>query len=149
MSSDGGWAIAGDSSQIDKDGAGGTSLMPGQSRSSAKQAVAITGGKVRDRQLQKSIAAAIRKRELDQGLYIREFALLAGLGYSKARLLFRQEGFPCVSGLVFWSDFVLWRRERWNLNPDEQVSSLSESDQNVADKTEWPDRARRILEESK
>jgi hypothetical protein len=57
-----------------------------------------------------SFASVVLKRDRDQALNIKEFAVLAGLPYSMARALYRKAGFPCLGHLVFWSDFVIWRR---------------------------------------
>ena len=48
----------------------------------------------------------------------KEFAVLAGVGYSTAREWFRLPGFPVLRGLVFWGDFVEWRRNRTGLNSE-------------------------------
>jgi hypothetical protein len=65
----------------------------------------------RDKQLSNiSLDEVIEKRRLDQALNAKEFAVLAGVSYSTARAWFRQEGFPSVSGVVFWQDFVQWRK---------------------------------------
>ena len=58
----------------------------------------------------------LEKRRLDQALNAKEFAVLAGVGYSTAREWFRLPGFPVLHGLVFWGDFVEWRRNRTGLN---------------------------------
>jgi hypothetical protein len=50
------------------------------------------------------------KRDADQALNIKEFAVLAGVSYSVAREWFHLPGFPALLGKVFWGDFVLWRR---------------------------------------
>ena len=54
----------------------------------------------------------LRKRELDQALNAKEFAILAGVSYSIARQWFRLPGFPAFRGFVFWSDFTDWRRKQ-------------------------------------
>lgn len=58
----------------------------------------------------------LEKRRLDQALNAEEFAVLAGLCYSTAREWFRLPGFPVIQGVVFWDDFVQWRRTRAELN---------------------------------
>ena len=67
----------------------------------------------RDKQLSGIRIQAVRlKRDLDQALNMKEFAVLAGVSYSVAREWFRLPGFPAVLGKVFWGDFVLWRQTR-------------------------------------
>jgi len=58
------------------------------------------------------------KRRLDQALNAKEFAVLAGVCYSTAREWFRLPGFPVVQGVVFWSDFLEWRRRRTGLDSE-------------------------------
>jgi hypothetical protein len=62
-----------------------------------------------------------KKQRLDQALSAKEFALLAGVSYATAREWLHLPGFPALSGLVFWQDFVLWRRLQTGL---ESISSL-------------------------
>jgi len=50
------------------------------------------------------------KRDADQALNIKEFAVLAGVSYSVAREWFHLPGFPALLGKVFWQDFVEWRK---------------------------------------
>jgi hypothetical protein len=65
----------------------------------------------RDKQLLNvNLEEVIEKRRLDQALNAKEFAVLAGISYSTARTWFRQSSFPSVSGVVFWQDFVQWRK---------------------------------------
>src|SRR4051812_11314745 len=54
----------------------------------------------------------LEKRRLDQALNIKEFAVLAGVAYCTAREWFRLPGFPALRGMVFWQDFVSWRRSQ-------------------------------------
>ncbi len=56
------------------------------------------------------LRALQQKQRLDQALNAKEFALLAGVSYAIAREWLHTPGFPTLSGLVFWQDFVLWRR---------------------------------------
>ena len=66
-----------------------------------------------DKQLRSvKLSSVLRKRQLDQALSAKEFAVLAGVSYSTARSWFRQPGFPEINGVVFWTDFELWRRVR-------------------------------------
>ena len=70
----------------------------------------------RDKQLRRiELTHLIEKRRLDQALNSKEFAMLAGISYSSARAWFRQPGFPVIRGVVFWSDFVEWRRRETGL----------------------------------
>lgn len=57
-----------------------------------------------------SVADAEKKRQRDQALTAKEFAVLSGLSYKVARCLFQTPGFPVHHRYVFWSDFLLWRR---------------------------------------
>ena len=57
-----------------------------------------------------SLRALHRKQQLDQALNAKEFALLAGVSYTTAREWLHLPGFPTFCGVVFWQDFVLWRR---------------------------------------
>lgn len=62
-----------------------------------------------------------KKQQLDQALNAKEFAILAGVSYSTAREWLHMPGFPAICGLVFWQDFVLWRRLQTGLDA---ISSL-------------------------
>jgi hypothetical protein len=69
----------------------------------------------------------VEKRRLDQALNTKEFAVLAGVSYSCARAWFREPGFPAISGVVFWPDFVQWRNAKTGLhNVNEVVSRHAE-----------------------
>lgn len=57
-----------------------------------------------------SLDGVLEKRRLDQALNAKEFAVAAGISYSTAREWFRLPGFPVLRGVVFWTDFVAWRR---------------------------------------
>ncbi|MCP5528030.1 MAG: hypothetical protein H7A47_14655 [Verrucomicrobiales bacterium] len=57
-----------------------------------------------------TLESVLEKRRLDQALNAKEFAVLAGISYSKAREWFGLPGFPTLRGVVFWSDFTAWRR---------------------------------------
>lgn len=59
-----------------------------------------------------SVRALHRKQQHDQALNAKEFAILAGVSYSTAREWLHLPGFPALRGLVFWQDFVLWRRSQ-------------------------------------
>src|SRR5512138_1565559 len=62
-----------------------------------------------------SLDAVVEKRQLDQALNAKEFAVLAGISYSSALEWFRVPGFPVFRGFVFWQDFAEWRRRRAGL----------------------------------
>jgi hypothetical protein len=55
------------------------------------------------------LADVLEKRRLDQALNAKEFALCAGVSYSRAREWFDIPGFQVFRGVVFWQDFVRWR----------------------------------------
>jgi hypothetical protein len=56
-----------------------------------------------------TLEAVMEKRQLDQALNAKEFAVCAGVSYSTARSWFHLPGFPAFHGVVFWQDFVHWR----------------------------------------
>jgi len=107
-----------------------------------------------DKQLKGIKLQAVRmKRDADQALNIKEFAVLAGVSYSVAREWFHLPGFPAVLGKVFWGDFVLWRRTQ---NSARSPHSLSPADKSENGRVEfglspakaphqWPPRAASIL----
>lgn len=64
-----------------------------------------------DKQLRRIDISVVRmKRDADQALNIKEFAVLAGVSYSVAREWVHLPGFPALLGKVFWRDFVEWRK---------------------------------------
>ena len=70
----------------------------------------------RDKQLRDiKLDDVLQKRRLDQALNAKEFAVLAGVSYSTARAWFRLPGFPVVRGVLFWEDFMHWRRRQAGL----------------------------------
>jgi hypothetical protein len=78
----------------------------------------------RDKQLRGiKLADVLQRRRLDQALNAKEFAVLAGISYSTAREWFRVAGFPVVQGVVFWQDFVQWRRNQTGLRRPKDGSS--------------------------
>ncbi len=98
-----------------------------------------------------SLSEVVRKRDLDQALSAKEFAVLAGISYSTARAWFRLQDFPVVCGVVFWRDFVKWRTAKAGLNPSNS-ESLNRNMQGAAvpqspGVVSWPPRAARILSE--
>jgi hypothetical protein len=108
----------------------------------------------RDRQLQGiDIAEVRRKRDADQALNIKEFAVLAGISYSVARDWFQSIGFPALQGKVFWEDFVLWRRAQ-SVRRVEPAHMPIESGTGLGlpgtkpRPQNWPQRAAQILAES-
>jgi len=106
----------------------------------------------RDKQLREiDIDEVRRKRDVDQALNIKEFAVLAGISYSVAREWFQSAGFPALHGKVFWQDFVLWRRAQ-NVKRNASAASSVESGAGfrfgaAKPHTSWPHRAANILAE--
>ncbi len=108
----------------------------------------------RDKQLNGiSIRAVREKQRLDQALNAKEFAVLAGVSYSIAREWFRLSGFPAVRGMVFWQDFVLWRRRQAGLQKVRESSSkrnqsaVAESNGSSSQSHhKWPARSAKILD---
>jgi hypothetical protein len=113
---------------------------------------------MQDKQLKGVKIQEVRmKRDSDQALNIKEFAVLAGISYSVAREWFHATGFPSVRGMVFWGDFVLWRR---TLNIKNISSVFAPIENETAAHAEfrsnlsipgpqWPARAAKILSELK
>ena len=93
-----------------------------------------------------SLKAVLEKSDLQQGLNAKEFSVRAGVGYSTAREWFRRPGFPLCGGVVFWEDFVLWRRNAQNSPPQQQNAKLFEA--TATRSNALPARAARILAES-
>ena len=104
----------------------------------------------RDIQLQSAkLDDVLEKRRLDQALNAKEFAVLAGISYSTAREWFRAAGFPVVRGVVFWADFVEWRRTENRLAPGKpEPQPKSPSVVAPTTTTGWPAKAARILAEA-
>ena len=92
------------------------------------------------------------KRDADQAMNIKEFAVLAGISYSVAREWFNSTGFPRVHGKIFWQDFVLWRRAqnvKRNLPAPSPVEIGVGFGLGVAKPhPQWPHRATKILSEA-
>jgi hypothetical protein len=108
-----------------------------------------------DKQLRGISVRAVRsKRDLDQALNAKEFAVLAGISYSVAREWFHLPGFPAVGGMVFWGDFVLWRRNQ-NRTKAPYISASTENGNGQIEfrssspkpTHQWPARAAGILAE--
>lgn len=76
-----------------------------------------------DKQLHRiELRDVLQRRQLDQALNAKEFAVLSGVSYSTAREWFRLPTFPVLQGVVFWSDFVRWRQAQTGLDgPQERV----------------------------
>ena len=107
----------------------------------------------RDKQLRGIDICEVRsKRDADQALNMKEFAVLAGISYSVARDWFNSTGFPRVHGMIFWQDFVLWRRAqsaRRNVSTPPPVESrVGFSMGNAKSHPQWPYRAAKILSEA-
>jgi hypothetical protein len=107
----------------------------------------------RDKQLRGiDIHEVRRKRDADQALNIKEFAVLAGISYSVARDWFHSTGFPSVHGMIFWVDFVLWRRaQNFKRNtpvPIPVECGVGFSLSAAKPHPQWPYRAAKILAES-
>lgn len=91
----------------------------------------------------------LEKRRLDQALNAKEFAVLAGISYSTSREWFRAPGFPVVRGVVFWGDFVEWRRGQNGLSqkPENRPTPPRPTEPPLKT-TGLPARAMRILAEA-
>lgn len=94
----------------------------------------------------------LEKRRLDQALNAKEFAVLAGVSYSKAREWFRLAGFPALRGVVFWSDFTVWRRSQAGFEKSGSKPVVTLAEERPPSKTKpafgLPGRAARILVEA-
>jgi len=110
----------------------------------------------KDKQLRGiKIQAARLKRDLDQALNAKEFAVLAGISYSVAREWFHLPGFPAVRGMVFWGDFVLWRRSQNLPKSPHNFDAFKNGEIGQAEfrlnppksPPQWPARAAKILSE--
>jgi hypothetical protein len=109
----------------------------------------------RDKQLRGISVQTVRhKRDLDQALNMKEFAVLAGISYSLAREWFHMPGFPAVGGMVFWGDFVIWRRSQ-NLPKSSRIGTPVENGNASGELRaaclkvahQWPARSASILAE--
>src|SRR5688572_21828956 len=106
----------------------------------------------RDKQLLNvSLEEVIEKRRLDQALNAKEFAVLAGVSYSAARAWFRQPDFPAISGVVFWQDFVEWRKAKRGLQSGEIDGRETNLEQVIPakSKAKFTGRAAQILAEAR
>lgn len=87
------------------------------------------------------LADVLKKRRLDQALNAKEFAVLAGVSYSTARGWFHLSGFPVFRGVIFWQDFVQWRKTQNGFKaPSPPVSNAAGAN--------LPPRAAQILQEA-
>jgi hypothetical protein len=104
----------------------------------------------RDKQLSDvRLEEVLEKRRLDQALNAKEFAVLAGISYSTSREWFRAPGFPVVRGVVFWEDFVEWRRGQTGLSQKSQNQTpMPRPVEPLIKSTGLPPRAMRILAEA-
>ena len=107
----------------------------------------------RDKQLRGvKLGDVLQRRRLDQALNTKEFAVLAGISYSTAREWFRVPGFPVINGVIFWDDFVEWRRTQIGLRGTNESTTLNGKLNNgeSVSKTEiqFHPRAARILSEA-
>jgi len=95
-----------------------------------------------DKQLQGvTLEAVMEKRRLDQALNAKEFAVCAGVSYSKARSWFNLAGFPVFHGVIFWKDFDKWRAHQYGI---ENTPVLRSNADTVIGST-LPPRAAQIL----
>src|SRR5690606_19697323 len=99
---------------------------------------------MKDKQLNVDLKLVMEKRRLDQALSIKEFAIAAGISYSVARNWIRSPGFPTFRNVVFWQDFVEWRRRRMGMpqepsNPVPNISTYQKWAENL------PPRAAKIM----
>jgi len=104
----------------------------------------------RDKQLRGVTLQAVRlKRDRDQALNVKEFAVLAGFSYSVARQWFQLPGFPVIQGKVFWQDFVLWRRDQNQPNSPSNIiagqNGTTQLPSSLKPLNQLPARAARIL----
>ena len=94
-----------------------------------------------------TLAGVLERRQLNQALNAKEFAVLVGVSYSTARGWFRLPGFPAIQGFVFWEDFVEWRRNRIAQAKEDRSTGAPSPEQKTGAKANipWPVRASRIL----
>ena len=97
---------------------------------------------------------ALRLRREGVALNAKEFSVVAGISYGKARQWFHREGFPCFDGYVFWEDFELWRRRHLGLQepppapaPAMGAKTVPEPQHQVRRTRLWTGRAAQILRE--
>ncbi len=49
---------------------------------------------------------------IEKPLSMRAFMKASGLTYPRVHALWKNPSFPLVEGLIYWSDFVWWRRRK-------------------------------------
>ena len=107
--------------------------------------------KTQDKQLSAiTLEGVLQKRQLEQALNAKEFAVLAGISYTTARDWFRIPDFPVFRGVVFWQDFADWRT-RQNRSRCESVMQKKSAGSEAAAKilsSGLPPRAARLLMEA-
>jgi hypothetical protein len=99
------------------------------------------------------LKSVLEKCRLDQALNAKAFAVRAGISYTTAREWFQLSGFPRVQGVVFWQDFVQWRK--WQIPSKNYPRSLAIPDglsnpvgaSRVVNST-FPPRAAKILDQA-
>jgi hypothetical protein len=108
-----------------------------------------------DKQLQGiEFELVLEKSRHDQALTAKEFAVLAGISYSTARVWFHSPGFPALKigrrPRVFWKDFVTWRSKSVEeyilppIRPSEEVKGMPPS----LTSSSLPPRALKILHDA-
>jgi hypothetical protein len=103
-----------------------------------------------DKQLRSvTLAGVLERRQLNQALNAKEFAVLVGVSYSTARGWFRLPGFPAIQGFVFWEDFMAWRRNRVAQTEEDRSTGVPgpQHKPNTKASIAWSPRASRILAE--
>jgi hypothetical protein len=94
-----------------------------------------------------TLAGVLERRQLNQALNAREFAVLVGVSYATARGCFRLPGLPAIQGFVFWEDLVEWRRNRIAQTKGDGSTGSPSPEQKTGTKASipWSPRASRIL----
>jgi hypothetical protein len=84
-------------------------------------------------------ADVLERKKNDEGLSTKELAVACGVCYKVARAWWLAPGFPAVDGVVvFWSDFVIWRRRRVGLESPKPASRRPRA--GAADRSDEPQR---------
>jgi hypothetical protein len=112
------------------------------------ESIEVSFGESEDKQLRGiCLESVLRKRHFGQALNAKEFAVCAGVSYSKARGWFRLPGFPCLQGVVFWQDFAAWRASQVaTCRPTHASMQLGDGAANEL--SAFPARAARLLAEA-
>ena len=99
-----------------------------------------------------TLGEVLRRRQLDQALNAKQFAVLAGISYSTAREWFRLPGFPAIRGALFWSDFVRWRHAQTGASVSRDETGrrrpFNGCDAHLANEVKFPQRAAELLAEA-